>query len=238
LGGASYEPTENPLHWPKIFTTKAIPFTPFTPSNVGYEVGWTPAFLKEAEGLPLKDIVLTTHKGKRQGELVITRYGIEGTPVYFVGTPGPALIDLKPGLTAEAVLGKLKAVKENLSPNRRIKKQLGLSPAAQALVFHLMPRAILEDRSLIQLAHTIKAFPIELLSPRPLEEAISSKGGVSMKALDERLMLKKYPGIFLAGEMLDWDAPTGGFLIQGCVTQGFCAGLGINHYLKSPRPTS
>ena len=94
-------------------------------------------------------------------------------------------------------------------------------------MFHCTPREILENADLRRLSQYLKAFPIELGEPQPLAEAISSSGGVQMSELDEHFMLKKFPGVFMAGEMLDWDVPTGGFLIQGCVSQGFCAGHGV-----------
>lgn len=231
LGGGSYEPSENPLRWPAMFITKGVGFTEFTSSNAGFQIAWTEAFLKEAEGLPLKNITLTTRKGRRQGDAVITKYGMEGTPVYAVGVSGAATLDLKPDLSVEQILVKCRTVKENLSPIRRVKKQLKLSPAALALLFHFTPEPVLKD--LERLARHIKEFPLELLGARPLAEAISSAGGLHLSELDEKLMLGKFPGIFAAGEMLDWDAPTGGFLIQACVSQGSSAGKGILRFLNA-----
>ena len=152
------------------------------------------------------------------GELVITQYGIEGTPVYFCGIKGLAFLDLKPDLTEEQILIKLNQTKENLSPMRRVKHLLGLSEAAEALLFHHATNEIKAD--LLKLISLIKKFPITLIQPRPLLEAISSKGGLDLNEVSSTLELKKYSGIFCGGEMLDWDAPTGGFLIQACVSQG------------------
>ena len=169
---------------------------------------------------------------------MITRYGMEGTPVYFVGEPGTLRIDLKPDNTVEQILKKCQAGQENLSPIRRAKKQLGLAPAAMALLFHYAPKAGLEDMR--SLATVIKDLPIAFKKPRPLAEAISSAGGLALGELADQLMLKKFPGVFAAGEMLDWDAPTGGFLIQACVSQGHLAGQGIVRFLREnqdlPRP--
>jgi predicted flavoprotein YhiN len=173
--------------------------------------------LKEAEGKPLKKIVLRNAKGQKPGELVVTRYGLEGTPVYFLGTPGPIELDLLPDLTEEEVLKRLHGVRENLSPLRRVKKVLSLSEAASALLFHELPAA--DKNSLEVIAKRVKSFPLILKSPRPLEEAISSKGGVALSALTSDFQLKVSPNIYAVGEMLAWDAPTGGFLIQACVTQ-------------------
>jgi hypothetical protein len=200
---------------------------------VGYEAEWTEAFLKEAEGKPLKNIVLSTSKGSKQGDAMVTRYGIEGTPVYFVGKSGGATLDLLPDLDVERIVARLKAVKENRSLLRRVKKQLKLCPASFALVYHFTPRELLEGTDFEALARRLKSFPLKLLGSRPLDEAISAAGGLMLSELDEHLMLKRFPGIFAAGEMLDWDAPTGGFLIQACVSQGALAGRGIVRYLRT-----
>jgi predicted flavoprotein YhiN len=231
LGGGSYEPHEVPLRWPQLFIRKGLGFEPITPSNVGYQVDWSPAFLKECEGQPLKNIRLTSGKGSRLGDLVITRYGLEGTPVYSLGERGEVRIDLKPDLSAEQIVAKCKAVKENLSPMRRVKKQLALCPAALGLLFHFTPKECATD--LNRLVHYLKNFPIHFRESQSLEEAISSAGGLRMTELNDDLMLLKFPGVFAAGEMLDWDAPTGGFLIQGCVSQGYRAGQGILRFLKA-----
>jgi uncharacterized flavoprotein (TIGR03862 family) len=231
LGGGSYEPDEVPLRWPPIFARQGVGFTEFTAANVGYRVAWPEAFSKEAEGRPIKRVVLTTRKGSRAGEVMVTRYGLESTPVYFISARGEARLDLKPDLTAAEVEARLTEVKENLSPMRRIQKRLNLGPAALALIFHLGPPAILKGTDLRAVARLIKEFPIQLDEPQPIAEAISSAGGVHLDELNAGFMLKKHPGVFVAGEMLDWDVPTGGFLIQGCVAQGRAAARGILDYL-------
>lgn len=222
LGGGSWEPHEKPLRWVEIFKSKGLGFTEFRSSNVGFQVAWPEKFLQEAEGKPLKNVVLRTSRGERSGDLVVTRYGIEGTPVYAVGEPGQVFLDLKPDLSESKVLSALSSGKENLSPIRRVKRFLKLSDAAFALVFHLTPSSLLvgSQRPLEGLASRIKHFPLLLGDRQPLDEAISSAGGVSRDELDAALMLRRFPGIFVAGEMIDWDAPTGGFLIQACVSQG------------------
>ncbi len=234
LGGGSYEEKEKPLRWPNIFSKKFLSFEEFTASNVGFEVAWPENFLKEANGLPLKNIVVHSPKGSKQGDLMITGYGLEGTPIYFVGQSGEIFLDLKPDLDEPAILSRIEKSKKNLSPIRQAKKNLNLSPAALALIFHLTPPAEMTNASV--LAGRIKCFPVTLGSPRSLEEAISSKGGLSFEELTSDLMVKKFPGIFVAGEMLNWDAPTGGFLIQGCVSQGYSAAQGVLRFLNSKRP--
>jgi len=226
LGGASWEPDETPLRWPQLFRDKNLKFTPFQASNTGFEVDWPAALLKEAEGKPVKSIVLTTSRGQRKGELMVTEYGLEGTPIYAIGASEIVHIDLKPDLSAKEIFGKLSVpLKENLSPLRRVKKYLRLCEASEALLFHLTPASKRTD--LKQIVANIKALPVQLKSPRPLQESISSSGGLHWNELDSSFMLKKFPKVFAAGEMLDWDAPTGGFLIQGCVSQGHWVGQSI-----------
>lgn len=222
LGGASWEAQENPLRWPSMFTNKGIAFSPFSPSNTGYEVAWTPAFLKEAEGKPIKNIKFSSSRGELRGDLIVTSYGLEGTPVYTLGEVGQVFVDLKPDLSEEELLKKLKSIRENLSPIRRVYKMLNLSVAAKALIFYFAGDENLE--SLESIVKVIKTFPLKLLQERPLTESISSKGGILWSELDDSLMLKKQKNIYCIGEMLNWDAPTGGFLIQGCVSLGvWCA---------------
>ncbi|MBU6375968.1 MAG: TIGR03862 family flavoprotein [Bdellovibrionales bacterium] len=224
-GGGSWE--ASPPSWPEIFRKKGLKVCDFSSSNVGYEVDFPEALIREAEGKPIKNCILKSRLGQKQGELVITRYGLEGTPVYFVGTPGEARIQLRPGLSAADFFSQLsRPLRENLSPLRRLKKLGGLSPAALALVFHGLPEP---DRAAIhgdlkRLAQIVQDFPVHLQAPRPLEEAISSAGGLQWEELQPDLMLHKFPGFFAAGEMIDWDAPTGGFLIQASVALGYHAG--------------
>ena len=230
LGGGSWE-TEEPS-WAQIFRKNGIEVQKFEPSNVGYEVDWSPDFLKEAEGKPLKKIVITTSSGTKAGELMVTNYGLEGTPIYFHGGVGEVLLDLKPDLTADKIFLNLQAVKENLSPMRRVKQKLGLCEASLALLFHHTPVEIKND--LKKLIERVKKFPVQLKAPRPLSESISSKGGVALSELDEDLQLKKFKNIFCGGEMLDWDAPTGGFLIQASVSQGAWMGRKVRGKTKNP----
>ena len=232
LGGGSWE--ETPPEWPTHLRALGIQVHDFKPANVGYEVAWKDSFLKEAEGKPLKNIVFKNRKGEKAGELVVTRYGLEGTPVYFLGDAGRAVLDLKPGLSESEILERLKAIRENLSPIRRVKKGLGLPEASLALLFHHTDEATRGDLS--RLVKAIKNFTLELLKPRPLIEAISSSGGVDLGEVylepGRELELKKIPGVFVGGEMLSWTAPTGGFLIQGAVTQGAVAGQSMIRFLR------
>lgn len=229
LGGGSYEPDEKPLRWPAFFKHRGVTFREFTPSNAGVRLDWTPTLLKEAEGKPLKNVILKTALGEKKGDLIITAYGLEGTPVYHVGTEGPATLDLKPDLDLKSIVNKLSVSKENLSPLRRAKKHLNLCEASLALLYHYGTKPGSNDINAF--AATIKNFPLRILAKQPLDEAISSAGGIVFDEVSEDYQLKKHTGIFVAGEMLDWDAPTGGFLIQACVSQGVAAAQGILNYL-------
>jgi uncharacterized flavoprotein (TIGR03862 family) len=236
LGGGSWEPKEKPLRWPKMFKDQGVTFIPFQSSNVGFRVAWPPRFLEEAEGKPIKNVVLSSSRGSRAGDLVVTAYGLEGTPIYTVGNEEKVTLDLKPDWSIEQVTARLRAPQENLAPMRRVKKTLGLGPGALALVYHLGALEEIQKKPLDEgtaiLARMIKEFPLELLERQPLDEAISSTGGVDIEELDDHQMLKKFPGVFLAGEMLNWDAPTGGFLIHGCVAQGAFAAVNILNRMK------
>lgn len=221
LGGASWE-DEAPA-WPALLRKKGIAFRDFTPANAGYEIAATTEFFREAEGKPIKGLLLRTAKGEKQGELMITKYGLEGTPVYTLGCPGTAALDLKPDLAAEKLLARLK--EGNGSLKKRLEASAKLSAGALLLVKHLAPASAWDSPD--NLAALIKNFPLTLTQPRPLSESISSRGGVAWEELGADLELKKAPGVFCAGEMIDWDAPTGGFLIQACVSTGASAAAGI-----------
>ncbi len=225
LGGASWLPEDEVLKWPALLSKLGVQVNAFTAANCGYAVEWKKEFLAEAERTPLKNVILSSAKGSKKGDILITEYGVEGTPVYACGRTGLCHIDLKPDLGVAQVLEKLQRVHENLSPLRRAKRVLALSEAAIALLYHHSPADATATNE--ALAKLIKAFPLELLAPRPLTEAISSSGGVRLDELTPEFELRKAPGIFAVGEMLDWSAPTGGFLIQACVSQGAVAGRAI-----------
>lgn len=232
LGGASWLPQGVSADWQKMFAAEGIQQVPFASANCGFSVDWKPEFLSEVGRQPLKNIELQTRKGSRKGDLMITDYGIEGTPVYAVGETGIGFLDLKSDLTAAAIAARLGSAAENLAPLRRAVKVLKLDAVRSALLFHHAPAGALASTEAI--AAAIKKFPLLLKEARPLTEAISSRGGIALREVDENFMLKKMPGVFVAGEMLDWHAPTGGFLIQACVSQGYVAAHGALSFCKNP----
>jgi len=216
LGGASWPQTGSDGGWVKLFAKAGIAVTPLTPANCGYEVDWPASFLAKADGLPLKNIAVRAGEESVPGELLVTKYGLEGGALYQVGRALRTMerpqieIDLKPAFTAEQLASKIRHAQ---GPHL-------LDQATRAWRLSKVAVALLELRASLvspaELAAVAKAYPLTLRGPRPIEEAISTAGGVSWDELDYRLMLKRFPGIFCAGEMIDWDAPTGGYLIQGC----------------------
>jgi len=219
LGGASWL-NEKPK-WTSIFNN--IHFTDFTPANAGYHLQAPEEFFLHAEGKPIKGLTLKTKLGEKQGELMITKYGLEGTPIYTMGCIGEATLDLKPDLSEEKLIARLKNAPGNLE--NRLLKAAKLSDGALLLVKYLAPKEAWENN--VSLAKFIKNFPITLTVQRPLSEAISSQGGINWSELTDSLELRKFPGVFCAGEMINWHAPTGGFLIQACVSTGALAADGI-----------
>lgn len=222
LGGASWPQTGSDGTWTSILERKGITITPLRSANCGWEIDWPPALLSEAEGLPLKNIEVKAGDTYRRGELVVTRYGLEGGPIYRLGPairalPSPQVtIDFKPDLTEEELVRRLGQVNRNFV--REARRRWKLDPAAASLLKHLPDRG--PWKSAEQLVHEVKNCRIPLVQPRPLGESISTSGGVAWSELDENLMLRKLPGIFVAGEMIDWEAPTGGYLLQGCFATG------------------
>jgi uncharacterized flavoprotein (TIGR03862 family) len=223
LGGASWSETGSDGKWPAILAPYGVQINPWVAANCGWEVDWPEEFLSRAEGLPLKNLSVTARDEVVSGELLITRYGIEGGAIYRLGPilrtmDEPQIeIDLKPQLSAEAIRLRLANVPRSVDWSRTLK----LSPAATALL-ECFVRSDPGDAQ--ELVRRVKHFPLRLRSPRPIEEAISSAGGIAWSELDDNLMLKKLPGIFVAGEMIDWEAPTGGYLLQGCFSTGTRAG--------------
>ncbi len=231
LGGASWPQTGSDGAWVRLFTQAGIRVTPLAPANCGYEVAWPKNFLAQVEGLPLKNVVIKASGQSVAGELLITKYGIEGGAIYQLGRALRTMaqpkieIDLKPSFTVEHLRAKVRHAKGSQLPDQAV-RAWRLSRVSAALLQLRAPFA--SDGELAALA---KAYPLALRGPRPIEEAISTAGGVSWEELDDDLMLKRRPGIFCAGEMIDWDAPTGGYLIQGCFSTATRAARGTLKFL-------
>jgi uncharacterized flavoprotein (TIGR03862 family) len=218
LGGGSWAKTGSDGGWTSIFEKLGISHHPLAPANCGWEHAWPPEVLAAAEGKPLKNLHVRAREMIAIGELMVTRYGLEGGAIYQLGAalrtmPEPAVvIDFKPTFTHGQLVAKMESVRRDFLTESRTRWKLS-EPA----------HAILSQKSWTDadsLAHEVKHCLIPLTRPRPLDEAISSAGGVCWSEIDNDLMLKKLPGIFLAGEMIDWEAPTGGYLMQGCFATG------------------
>lgn len=240
LGGASWPQTGSDASWTSGLQSLGIKFAPFLPANCGWKVNWDDYFsnkdiLSKIEGLPLKNIAVTAGEQTIQGELLITKYGLEGGALYQLGNTlrsmkNPALqIDLKPSFNAKELASKITHFQKDFIA--LASKSWRLSPSASALLGASASELPTQDP--LSLANLAKNLAIPLTGPRPIEEAISSAGGVSFEGLDENLMVKRLPGLFLAGEMLDWEAPTGGYLLQGCFATGTRAARGALEYLTA-----
>lgn len=239
LGGASWPGLGSDGMWAGILKAQGIPVKPLLPSNCGFAVDWSPVFRTQCAGQPLKNIRLLFAGQSTPGEIIITEKGIEGGAVYALSAAireaiikeGKAIVmlDLHPNLAPEALLKKLQAPRGRKSFSTYVQKALNLSPVATALLREADRN--IQDRSPADLAALIKAFPLHLVKPFGIDRAISSAGGISFDALDNNFMLKDLPGVFAAGEMLDWEAPTGGYLLQGCFATGRAAADGIIKFL-------
>ncbi|MCP5021546.1 MAG: TIGR03862 family flavoprotein [bacterium] len=227
LGGASWPRTGSNGAWTETLGELGVQVAPLVGSNCGWESAWPAALLETAEGLPLKNLRLHAGNSCSRGELVITRYGLEGAPIYRLGPELRAMdqpevvIDFKPDQGTEELLERMGRVQRNFV--REARRRLRLDAGTAALLRHLPDRG--PWKSADQIVTEIKQCRIRLDGPRPVAEAISSAGGVAWNELDAGLMLKNLPGFFVAGEMIDWDAPTGGFLLQACFSTATHAAL-------------
>jgi uncharacterized flavoprotein (TIGR03862 family) len=223
LGGASRPETGSEGNWPAILIAHGVDVAPWVPANCGWEVEWPADLLARAEGLPLKNLTVRAGHESVSGELLITRHGLEGGAIYRLGRTlrsmkEPRLeIDFKPQLTVETMRERAASLHNARDWFRAWK----LSVATIALLETICPNDCSDCEQTIA---RVKNFTLSLRGPRPIAEAISSAGGVRWSELDESLMLRKLPGVFVAGEMIDWEAPTGGYLLQGCFTTGTRAG--------------
>jgi uncharacterized flavoprotein (TIGR03862 family) len=227
LGGASWPQTGSDAQWSQQFASMGIRINPFFPSNVGWEYQWSSEFLRVADGKPLKNLAVTCAGRRVRGELLITKYGLEGGALYQVGrelkVDSSIEIDFKPDLTDEELRKKWR---DDDTLQEGAAKSWHLSSAALALIEETM-----KPTDFKSLLGAVRQCRLRLSQPRPINEAISSAGGIDWHEFDRELMLQRYPGVFCAGEMIDWDAPTGGYLLQGCYATGKIAGEGAAKWI-------
>lgn len=243
LGGASWPHLGSDGHWTDIFAGEDIAVAPLKPANCGFAVGWSDIFRDRHAGEPLKPVALSFAGRTQRGEIMITKSGVEGGLIYAFGAAirdaiaarGGATInlDLRPDRSRDELVQRLAAPRGKQSLANHLRKAGGLSPLAASLLREgardLPPDPVL-------LAARIKALPLTLTAAAPIARAISTAGGVRLDALTEELMLKAKPGVFVAGEMLDWEAPTGGYLLQGCFSTAALAAAGIEAWLGQRKP--
>ena len=249
LGGGSWARLGSDGAWVPLLAARDVSIAPLRPANCGFDVGWSDHLRTRFAGQPVKPVVLCFTDGsgvahRKQGEFVVTATGVEGSLIYALSAPlrdeiaasGSALIhlDLLPGKDLQAVITEVARPRGSRSLASHLQSRLGLKGVKAALLREVVSAADFAQPE--RLAAAIKALPLRLIAPRPLDEAISSAGGVAFEALDEHLMLRALPGVFCAGEMLDWEAPTGGYLLTACFASGRAAGLGALAWLQQPKP--
>ena len=255
LGGGSWAKLGSDGRWVSMLEALGVPVSPLAPSNCGFHVagragqGWTEFFQQRFAGHALKSVVMqwTNSDGltlRQQGEFVATAYGVEGSLIYAASADlresirqnGAATIhlDLLPGRTLAQILKELQHPRGARSFSSHLKSRLGLEGVKMSLLNELLSTEVLQSPD--NLAQAIKALPIRLTATRPMDEAISTAGGVEWQGLHSELQIQSLPGVFCAGEMLDWEAPTGGYLLTACMSTGVQAAKGINAFLQSPNP--
>lgn len=247
LGGGSWARLGSNGAWVPLLAGKGVAVAPLLPANCGFEVqgGWSAFFKERYAGQPFKSVAIavTTGTGQqfsRKGEFVATDTGIEGSLVYAASAllrdeiirSGRAVLhlDLLPDMPADKVLAEVSHPRGSRSLSSHLKSRLHLEGIKSAILHELLDKAAFNDPQ--QLAAAIKALPISLQAARPIDEAISTAGGVLFEVLSPDLMLEQIPGVFCAGEMLDWEAPTGGYLLQASIASGHRAGRGAVRYLQ------
>ncbi|MDR3387084.1 MAG: TIGR03862 family flavoprotein [Rudaea sp.] len=242
LGGGSWPVLGSDAAWVPLLGDRGVAIAPLKPANCGFDVsgantGWSEHFARRHAGHPVKPVIVecsdaTGRRIQRQGEFVVTASGVEGSLIYALSAPlrdaiavhGTAEIrlDLVPGRDAQRLARDLAQPRGRRSLSEHLRRHVGIDGVKAGLLYEVLSKPQLQDAD--RVAATLKSLPLTLLRPRPIDEAISSAGGVRFDALDEYLMLKDMPGVFCAGEMIDWEAPTGGYLLAACFASGRIAG--------------
>jgi len=244
LGGASWPRLGSAGAWASVLAARGVAISPLRPANCGFAVTWSDLFRDRFEGEPLKGVEFRLGSERVRGEAVITKTGIEGGAIYalsaelreIITKSGEAVlrIALRPDLTETDLIARLSAPRGKQSLSNFLRKAARLSPVAIGLLQEaaIVSGAPLSSLSSAQLARVINDVPLTLVGPAPIARAISSAGGIRLDELDPDFMLRRLPGVFAAGEMLDWEAPTGGYLLQACFATGAAAGRGALKWLN------
>ena len=246
LGGGSWARLGSDGAWVPLLEQRGISVAPLQPANCGFDVGWSTHFSEKFAGHPLKSVTVrftdaAGHSHSRRGDVMVTANGVEGGPIYAlsamlrdeIATRGEAVIhiDLVPGKDLQRLIAEVAHPRGSRSMSSHLQSRANIKGVQTGLLRELLPNDNFDHPE--RLASAIKSLPLRLVAPRPLDEAISSAGGVTFEALDEHLMVRALPGLFCAGEMLDWEAPTGGYLLTACFASGHHAGRGVLDWLGS-----
>ncbi|CAN7505846.1 TIGR03862 family flavoprotein [Paraburkholderia terricola] len=246
LGGASWPRLGSDAAWVPLMAARDVPLTPLQPANCGFDADWNPYLRERFAGQPVKPVAISlagvdNNVHNRQGEILLTETGLEGSLIYALSAAirdriladGDVTIslDLAPGLTLERVVAEVTRPRGSRSMSSHLHGRIGISGVKLALLHEILSKEAFADANV--LAHAIKSLPVRLTRARPIAEAISTAGGIPFEALDEHLMIERLPGMFCAGEMLDWEAPTGGYLLTACFASGLAAGRGALAYLEA-----
>ncbi len=239
LGGASWPRMGSDGQWLRHLRQLGAGCREFQPSNCGFNVDWSKSFAERYAGTALKNLKLKAGTQEVRGEIMISSYGVEGGGIYALGqalreefqeNPTARLVlDLKPDLNRDKIIHRLAGQRSKDSLAGRLRKSIKLTPAAVALLRECFTGEELSSPD--QIADAVKNLPLTLTGTQSLERAISSVGGLKLDTVSETLMLQSFPGVFVAGEMLDWDAPTGGYLLQGTFATAVCAAEGLERWL-------
>lgn len=244
LGGASWPRLGSDGAWTEILAAQGIAQSALQPANCGFDVAWSETFRERFAGTPLKRIAIASGNAATRGEAMIARYGIEGGAVYALSSHireeilknGEAKLhlSLRPDLPEEQLAAKLATPRGKQSFSNFLRKAVNLPPVGVALLHEWAAThgARLPDMSPGELARLVNCLPIKLTGIAPIASAISTAGGIAFEELDEHFMLRRRPGVFAAGEMLDWEAPTGGYLLQACFATGVAAGKAAVRWLS------
>ncbi|KLR60206.1 flavoprotein, HI0933 family/uncharacterized flavoprotein, PP_4765 family [Actinobacteria bacterium IMCC26207] len=245
LGGGSWQRTGSDGRWVPKFEEMGINVHKLRPANSGFLVDWTAEFITKFEGMPVKNVSVQARGNPVRGEMMITADGIEGGCVYAVGRELRAacdaqgntvmLIDLRPDLRVEQVEQRLSTAKPKESTSTLLRRTIGLPPVAIGLLREATKNVL--PRQAFDMAVLIKSLPLQVVATEELDRAISTAGGVAFEELDDRFMLHRLPGVFVAGEMIDWEAPTGGYLLQATLSTAVAAANGALSWWEEEHPT-
>ena len=243
LGGGSWSRLGSDGAWVPWLEQAGAGVEPLKPSNCGFDVDWSPHFRERFHGHPIKSVVLSLGEFSQQGEFIVTKEGVEGSLIYAasallrneVAAEGRAVmtLDLAPDRSLEWLNERLSKPRGSRTMAAHLDKAVNIKSVKAGLLREFLSKD--DFLNVERLAHFIKNLPVPLIRPSPLDEAISSAGGVKFQSLDEHLMLRSMPGVFCAGEMLDWEAPTGGYLLTACFASGYTVGNGVLEWLGSQR---